>query len=74
MSPTPHLKSLHQAVVFEKTALEACRQKNHDLFGKLMDYQEGRGPEPTVEEFFEWRESMKQIQFEKKLDTGFMDI
>ena len=39
-----------------------------------MDYQEGRGPEPTVEEFFEWRESMKQIQFEKKLDTGFMDI
>ncbi len=74
MPNTPNLENLALAVAAERAALENCRQENYEIFGKMMAYQDGRGPAPTVEEFVHWRNSIQQIIFEKNLDSGSMDL
>lgn len=68
------LEKLSRAVAEEKAALENCRHDNYEIFGKMMAYQDGRGPEPSIEDFLHWRDSVKRLIFEKKIDSGLMDL
>lgn len=74
MPNKPSLDSLLQAVADEKAVLAHCREDNQVIFGKMIAFQDGRGPAPTVEEFLHWRATIEQIIFEKNLDSGLMDL
>lgn len=74
MTNKPSLEKLVCAVAVEKKTLENSRQKNDEIFRKMIAYQQGCGPAPTIDEFLHWHNSMKQIVFEKKLDSGLMDL
>lgn len=65
---------LQEAVLAEQLKLAAQRQKNHIFFEKMVAFQTGVGPAPNVDEFVEWRDSVQQILFEKKIDSDFSKL
>lgn len=74
MPNKPSLENLARALAEERAALARCRLDNHEIFEKMLAFHEGRGPMPTIDEFVHWRDSIKQIIFEKKIDSGWMDL
>lgn len=74
MPNSKNLEVLNEVIASEKADIDARRAALHQLKQKMADYSEGLGPQPTVEEFLKWRDSVALVNFEKKLDTDFGDL
>ncbi len=68
------LSNLRKAVCAEKQSLDITRHDNAAIFAKMTAFQNGTGPAPSIDDFIDWRDSVKQVVFEKQIDSGMMDL
>ena len=74
MPNSKNLDVLNEVIASEKADNDARRGALKQLNQKMADYADELGPQPTVEEFLKWRNSVALVNFEKKLDTDFGDL
>lgn len=73
--PNSHnLAVLQQVIAGEQAENEARRCMFNALTQKMTAYSEGQGPEPSIEDFLKWRDSVALVNFEKKLDSDFSEL
>ena len=66
MSPITCMQNLRSAIFKEQAALVAMDNVYCDFIIKLLCYQTGKGPEPSQDEFVDWKKSVaSRLQFSR---------